>query len=171
MQQTDPSPAVVPPAPSPLGEGTGNCWVAVVPPAPFSLGEGFPHFGEGRANRRECGLRHQSRALAHGERVVAEGRRGRFRRAGLQPSHKPAPANIFFSLYLRDRVSRLGVTGEGSSADQNLGPLQGKRVSRRAGPGEGRESIKILALSEGRGCPAEPGRVRGVLFFIAQNRS
>ena len=43
-------------------------------------------------------------ALARRERVVAEGRRGRFRRAGLQPGPKPTPANIFFSLYLGERV-------------------------------------------------------------------
>ena len=39
-------------------------------------------------------------ALARRERAVAEGRRVHFRRAGLQPGHKPTPANIFFSLSL-----------------------------------------------------------------------
>ena len=43
-------------------------------------------------------------ALARRERAVAEVRRGHFRRAGLQPGHKPAPANIFFSLYLGEMV-------------------------------------------------------------------
>ena len=53
-------------------------------------------------------------ALARRERAVADGRRGRFRRAGLQPGHKPTPANIFFSLYLGERVSRKAGTVEGS---------------------------------------------------------
>ena len=43
-------------------------------------------------------------ALARRERAVAEVRRGRFRRAGLQPGHKPTPANIFFSLSLGEMV-------------------------------------------------------------------
>ena len=42
-------------------------------------------------------------ALACRERAVAEVRRGRFRRVGLQPGHKPTPANIFFPLYLGER--------------------------------------------------------------------